>query len=316
LAERNKSLALSGENMDFFAEIWWGNIRGASEPSPRLEIGLRIGDKRRPQAPLFAWQSFLPELTIEVGSHRVALDTRGTITSDPCIEGNSHFEISLTATLPFHVLEGIEIHRHSQSNAAIGLELQPNLVVTPVKSVMFTSQESGNSGHEQVLSRPQRVHQLAGRHRDISRDEWHRILAQVTFAEVLVFEFRRRLVGNELPQFEHVRRLLNEARMAYDAADYDAVAGKAFKALEALVPGEGSLPDRLCRAHFSHSSTIVEDRVSRALRSITPLYHIGRHAVTDDEGRLVPVSRSHAAYLLGTAELLVGWCSDLKNVAR
>jgi hypothetical protein len=93
----------------------------------------------------------------------------------------------------------------------------------------------------------------------------------------------------------------------------EAVALHAFLALEALAsrdPSTRPVAERIAGAYFAGDHEEVRARVQKALIGILPSYHAGRHMVGAGDAPRVQVSRSHAKWILGTAQLVIGWCAN------
>jgi hypothetical protein len=79
----------------------------------------------------------------------------------------------------------------------------------------------------------------------------------------------------------------------------------AYKALEALVGGgKPKLADAIVGAYFTSAAVDLQNAARTMLINLLPTYHLGRHHNAN-----VTISRQHAAWILGTAQLIVSWCA-------
>lgn len=292
-------------------EIEAADLSANSLPSPHLVLTIRVGHHARPNSPRFAYVSAFPFAQLRVGNLYEPLRATVTRVVPAEIMGDQHFDIRIELEPSFDALERIEQARLGVRDGSVKLWLSAGLSVARFVACAAPGAPSSKvdvPGPACVLSSQRDLQEL---HHEIPRDKWLAHLSGLGFADVLVFELPRRIVGQQTREVTSAKRLLAEARRAYDAGDWDVVALRTFKALEELAPGNAGVPDRIAQRYFANAHQVVRDRLHEHLRTLTRLMHVGRHATQDAQGQLVDVSRAHAAFLLGAAELVVGWCAVL-----
>lgn len=289
-------------------------LRGQSTPEPGIELRLRVGHHARPQAPVVAYAFAFPVLRFGAGAGSEAATCRLVEVVPPEVGGNQHFCFTILVSTPFDLLERVEHLREVRPQDGVDIELDLQLSVLPCIA-LHDHEEDGRAiwAARPALGLPQRLQpqDVDGGRFTISRDEWIRLLGEIGFADVLVFEFPRRPLHDRPKELSEALAFLQQARRAFDQGDYDLVAGRAFNALEALAPGKQKegVPDRVRDRYLMSLSPLVQQRAHELLVKLTPLLHVGRHATWDANGCLIDVTRRHAAFVLGAAELVVGWCA-------
>lgn len=277
-------------------------LTGRSDPTPALTLSLRVGHQARPKAPQYAFHSCFPRIRLGTGSEWFSVEAHVAHVTPPDIGGNQHFAIDLRVPTPAELLERVESARLRAKNGSVVIEGELNLSVCQVVE----------GDPATFLSPPDLLLpgvSISALRFEISRDEWRAVLEKLGFAEILVFEFPRRLPGGPSGPVANALGILRSAHGALAAGEYDSVAARCYRALEAIAPGSGGVPSRLMDQHFSGLNQVLSERLSRMLIGAMPLYHVGRHAAQDPQGVPVEVSRAHAMFLLGMTELILGWCA-------
>jgi hypothetical protein len=279
-------------------------------PTTSIELSLCVEPADEHRAGTWAFGSCFPAATLSSKQGRssfgsVALAAKvARVTPNVVRPPNGCFYLTLLVEVPHGALETFEAHRGETPEVEIQLMLNLTL--------FRASDTEGRA----VLGEPHWVpdgSELVGASRTFSRDEWHRILRDLGFAEVLVFELPRRIVGDSGTALQTARAELEKARRAYDENRTDDVAQHAYLALDALAPGQGQIIDRIAKDYLVrlHPETLA--RLRAALIALMPTIQVGRHMAGTAQQPAVPITREHASWIYGTAALIVGWCGSLRR---
>jgi len=241
---------------------------------------------------------------VRVGHSWATREGAGSVLSHPF--GDTHIPITFRVPLPFALVERVQQARTKQGpDKQVVFDIRPNLGISAVKMLAIEDEVVPAAKVPQLI----REEQLSREPVRFGRDEWLKLVEAVGYTNVLVVELPIRNAGsqNVRASLQH----LQAARAAFDNGNLDDVGGKAFKAFEALVPNRGN--DRVFEAikseYFKSAHGEVADAAHEMLTKLAKLYHIGgRHHAGG-----LPITRHHARFLLGAAELVVAWCAELST---
>ncbi len=213
------------------------------------------------------------------------------------------FALSFHIDTPYELLERFERVRAGKGDVVVRLSLHVQLfpVLPPL------------NGHP-VLGVPRDFYEnhVLSPNLNLSADQWRELLSKLRFVDVLIAEFPLLQFGRPpSARLVAARQELDVARKAYHDHRYDDAAVHSRKALDALVEnGRAALADRIVDGYFGRAHDEVRTRARAAINGILRVFQLGPHAVGDDAFPTVPVTRQLAAFVFGTAQLIVGWCGD------
>lgn len=288
--------------------ITFQDFVGRSTPSPGIEVRLWVTPTGEHRKHHLAFASSFPAAVLRVPRGAEKVEARLIDLTPSDIANDQHFDVALFINTPSDLLERLEVARAGAEEVTLDLDL---------RLTVYALHDAGKSDNgftrrfvgsfNRFYNRP---YDMEGHQGVIPRDGWLRLLSEIGFCDVLVVELPRRFAGQaDAVSLATARALLEEARRSYDENRTAHTLGDAYRALEALAPGQGQTVERIMAAHFANEPAIVRTRIKEALIKLLPVVHLGRHAGQEVDEKQIEITRQHAAFVLGTASLIVGWCA-------
>jgi hypothetical protein len=277
-------------------------------PTPGIELRIHA-------APTVAYPNELvrlagchPRACLKAGTGLEWVDVRVLDTEPIEIDKGQHFVLELFLATPPDLLERFEAHRRgAPEQVVIDLDLRMTVTRCPFAQPREKTRMDRNLGYNLRLYNG---HELSGYLIEIPRDEWLALLDGIGFSDVIVIELAHRRAAAPTPALLRARDALDAARRAYDENRTANVMDEVHRALEhlGLERGNERTFDRIVNEYLADEPEIVRERMLGALVGFSRVIHLGRHAGLVGAERALEVSRPHAAFALGVASLLFGWC--------
>jgi hypothetical protein len=285
-------------------------FEGVATPSPALIVRFHLSwepPKNYTRAVLLHVHGMAPRVSLTSGAASVTLPARVNQFTAPVLHADGLASVEVVVDLPWPFLE--DFQRLRGDAAAVTMVLDP--VITA--STLVQSQLS-NEAYLSTL--PTTTLGDVWAKTELSRDRWAALLDRVGYADVIVFELQTLKVGSPpIPRITKARECLALATRAFHERQtgYEAtVADHIYRAMQALAADDPSMiADTIVKTYFSGAHEEIKTRMQKMLIPLLGTYHVARK-VAPDPG--LDVSREHAAWILGTAQLLVAWCAGQARV--
>jgi hypothetical protein len=277
-------------------------------PSPGLELRVHVTPTVAYPNELVRLAACHPRACLKAATGLEWVDVH-VLDAEPIeIDKGEHFVLELFLATPPDLIERFESHRHAAPQQVV-VDLDLRMTVTRCPFV----QPRDKTRMDRYLTYNLRLYngqELSGHLIEIPRDEWLALLDGIGFSDVIVLELAHRRASAPTPALVRARDALEAARRAYDENRTANVMDEVHRALEhlGLERENGRTFDRIVNEYLADEPHVVRQRMLGALVAFSGVIHLGRHAGLVEAERALEVSRPHAAFALGVASLLFGWC--------